>query len=185
MKPKRRAEPQGPTFSLPDWSLLKHTALFPASIAWLMDSKGKWPFPGLPLSVKAPSPGSPVRSVGCRVMSHPVGSSIRLYPRDVIGPEQSRVPALPGVLRARSVFNRTNVPRSFPMPPPSLSARVVLRNVAVPTWLIPQFRRNALDGFGHNDVDREGQQQVLRATLPRHPRRSSRTSRVANGYTGS
>jgi hypothetical protein len=24
-----------------------------------MDSKGKWPFPGLPLSVKAPSPGSP------------------------------------------------------------------------------------------------------------------------------
>jgi hypothetical protein len=35
-----------------------------------------------------------------------------------------------------------------------------------PTWLIPQFRRNALDGFGHNDVDREGQQQVLRTTFP-------------------
>ena len=39
-----------------------------------------------------------------------------------------------------------------------------LERLIRPVWLIPQFRRNALDGFGHNDVDREGQQQVLRAT---------------------
>jgi hypothetical protein len=36
-----------------------------------------------------------------------------------------------------------------------------------PAWLIPQFRYHALDGYGDNDVDREGQQQVLRATFPR------------------
>jgi hypothetical protein len=36
-----------------------------------------------------------------------------------------------------------------------------------PAWLIPQFRHGASDGYGNNDVDREGQQQVLRATFPR------------------
>ena len=62
---------QGPIRRLPSWSLLKHTALFPASIAWLVDSRGKCPLPGVPLSVKVPKPGSPVRSLGCRVMAHP------------------------------------------------------------------------------------------------------------------
>jgi hypothetical protein len=32
--------------------------------------------------------------------------------------------------------------------------------------LIPQFRQEASDGYGNNYVDREGQQQVLRATFP-------------------
>jgi hypothetical protein len=36
-----------------------------------------------------------------------------------------------------------------------------------PAWLIPQFRHGASDGYDNNDVDREGQQQVLRATFPR------------------
>src|SRR5437899_4345428 len=35
-----------------------------------------------------------------------------------------------------------------------------------PKWLVPQFRHEARDGYGKNDVDREGQQQVLRATFP-------------------
>jgi hypothetical protein len=35
-----------------------------------------------------------------------------------------------------------------------------------PEWLVPQFRHHASDGYGNNDVDREGQQQVLRATFP-------------------
>jgi hypothetical protein len=35
-----------------------------------------------------------------------------------------------------------------------------------PKWLVPQFRHEARDGYGNNDVDREGQQQVLRATFP-------------------
>jgi hypothetical protein len=32
--------------------------------------------------------------------------------------------------------------------------------------LIPQFRQQTSDGYGNNDVEREGQQQVLRATFP-------------------
>jgi hypothetical protein len=35
-----------------------------------------------------------------------------------------------------------------------------------PKWLIPQFRHRALEDRSDNDVEREGQQQVLRATLP-------------------
>jgi hypothetical protein len=35
-----------------------------------------------------------------------------------------------------------------------------------PKWLGPQFRQEVSDGYGNNDVDREGQQQVLRATFP-------------------
>jgi hypothetical protein len=35
-----------------------------------------------------------------------------------------------------------------------------------PEWLIPQFRSHAFDDRSDNDVDREGQQQVLRATFP-------------------
>src|SRR5262249_23048830 len=36
-----------------------------------------------------------------------------------------------------------------------------------PKWLIPQFRHHALAECTDNYVDREGQQQVLRATFPR------------------
>ena len=39
--------------------------------------------PGRPLSVKEPKPGSPVRSLGWRVIVHPVGSPIRLCPSEV------------------------------------------------------------------------------------------------------
>src|SRR5262245_35207201 len=35
-----------------------------------------------------------------------------------------------------------------------------------PKWLVPQFRNEASNGYGNSDVDREGQQQVLRATFP-------------------
>jgi hypothetical protein len=35
-----------------------------------------------------------------------------------------------------------------------------------PEWLIPQFRHHALEDRSDNDVDREGQRQVLRATFP-------------------
>ena len=35
-----------------------------------------------------------------------------------------------------------------------------------PEWLIPQFRSHALNRYNGNEVDREGQQQVLRATFP-------------------
>ena len=35
-----------------------------------------------------------------------------------------------------------------------------------PKWLIPQFRHHALRERTRNDVDLEGQQQVLRATFP-------------------
>jgi hypothetical protein len=35
-----------------------------------------------------------------------------------------------------------------------------------PEWLIPQFRDHALKERTNNHVDREGQQQVLRATFP-------------------
>jgi hypothetical protein len=38
-----------------------------------------------------------------------------------------------------------------------------------PKWLVPQFRHEASDGYGNKDVDREGQQQVLRATFPGIP----------------
>jgi hypothetical protein len=36
-----------------------------------------------------------------------------------------------------------------------------------PAWLIPQFRYHALEDRSDNDVDLEGQQQVLRATFSR------------------
>ena len=67
---------QGPIRRFPSWSLLKHTALFPASIAWLLDRRGKCPLPGVPLSVKVPKPGLPVRSLGCRVMSCQVADQV-------------------------------------------------------------------------------------------------------------
>ena len=35
-----------------------------------------------------------------------------------------------------------------------------------PKWLIPQFRHHGLKERTRNDVDLEGQQQVLRATFP-------------------
>jgi hypothetical protein len=35
-----------------------------------------------------------------------------------------------------------------------------------PKWLVPQFRLVASDGYGQSDVDREDQQQMLRATFP-------------------
>ena len=35
-----------------------------------------------------------------------------------------------------------------------------------PEWLIPQFRHHALNRHNRNEVDREGQQLVLRATFP-------------------
>jgi hypothetical protein len=35
-----------------------------------------------------------------------------------------------------------------------------------PEWLIPQFRYHALEDLTDNHVEREGQQQVLRATFP-------------------
>lgn len=35
-----------------------------------------------------------------------------------------------------------------------------------PDWLIPQFRNHALKDRTDNYVEREGQQQVLRATFP-------------------
>ena len=34
-----------------------------------------------------------------------------------------------------------------------------------PKWLVPQFRLVASDGYGQSDVDREDQQQMLRATF--------------------
>ena len=42
----------------------------------------------------------------------------------------------------------------------------LLERYVWPKWLVPQFRHEASDGYGSNDVDREGQQQVLRATFP-------------------
>jgi hypothetical protein len=38
-----------------------------------------------------------------------------------------------------------------------------------PEWLIQQFRHPPLKHREGNDVDREGQQQVLRATFPHSP----------------
>jgi hypothetical protein len=35
-----------------------------------------------------------------------------------------------------------------------------------PAWLVSQFRSHALEDRTNNHVDREGQQQVLRATFP-------------------
>jgi hypothetical protein len=35
-----------------------------------------------------------------------------------------------------------------------------------PEWIIPQFRYHALEHKGDSYVEREGQQQVLRATFP-------------------
>jgi hypothetical protein len=35
-----------------------------------------------------------------------------------------------------------------------------------PKWLVPQFRHEVSNGYSDNDVDREGQPQVLRATFP-------------------
>jgi hypothetical protein len=35
-----------------------------------------------------------------------------------------------------------------------------------PEWLVPQFRHHALKERTNNHVEREGQQQVLRATFP-------------------
>ena len=35
-----------------------------------------------------------------------------------------------------------------------------------PEWLIPQFRSHVLNRHNRNEVDGEGQQQVLRATFP-------------------
>jgi hypothetical protein len=52
-------------------------------------------------------------------------------------------------------------------PPEVRVALDFLKPLIRPQWLITQFRRHVLDGYGHNDVDREGQQQVLRATFPR------------------
>src|SRR5262245_12053398 len=40
-----------------------------------------------------------------------------------------------------------------------------LERYIYPKWLIPQFRHEASNGYGNSDVDREGQQQVLRATF--------------------
>jgi hypothetical protein len=48
----------------------------------------------------------------------------------------------------------------------TLIALDLLEPYIQPAWLIPQFRYHALDRYGDNDVDREGQQQVLRATFP-------------------
>src|SRR5947208_2726078 len=107
---------QGPTRRFPSWSLLGHTALFPASIAWLVDSKGKCPFPGLPLSVKVSKPGSPVRSLGCRVMVHPLRSPIRLLPSEVTVPLQS-CPVAPALFLAIIVFCMSTAPLP-PIPPP-------------------------------------------------------------------
>src|SRR5262245_555833 len=42
-----------------------------------------------------------------------------------------------------------------------------LKRYIYPKWLIPQFRHHALKNVADNHVDREGQQQVLRATFPR------------------
>jgi hypothetical protein len=49
-----------------------------------------------------------------------------------------------------------------------------------PEWLIPQFRHHALNRHNRNEVDREGQQQVLRATFPWYPRFSQRVNRKEN-----
>jgi len=52
-----------------------------------------------------------------------------------------------------------------------------------PPWLILQYR-NALDSDWTTDVGREGQQQVLCATFPRHSLISERTTRKANRCAG-
>src|SRR5262249_6329384 len=121
---------QRPTRGCPSWSVGGHTAAFPAPMAGLVDSSGKCPLPGVPSSVKASKPGSPVRSLGWSVMVHPVGSPIRLCPREVSGPPQSS--SLPAKeLPARSMFSRTTVPDPF-VTPLAFPAMVLLRTVAVP-----------------------------------------------------
>src|SRR5262245_28417742 len=80
-----------PKRSFPIWSLRGHSARSAESIARLSGRRGIWPLPGVPSSVKEPSLGSPVRSLGCRIRPHPVISPIRLLPDDVTGPAQSWV----------------------------------------------------------------------------------------------
>src|SRR5262245_5991633 len=117
-------------------------------MAGLVGRRGTCPLPGVPLSVKTSRPGSPVRSLGWSVMVQPVGSPIRLCPRDVTRPTQSLGANTGGlhVLRARSVLSRTTEPEGVsigstlnpllatPPPPPSpkLSTTVLLRSVVVP-----------------------------------------------------
>src|SRR5262245_31785027 len=71
------------------------------------------PWPGLPVSVKGPKPGSPVKSLGSRVMVHPVGSPTRLFPNEV-----------------------TMSVHSFPRPP-LLRARIVFCKITGPPWIPP------------------------------------------------
>src|SRR5712691_3604078 len=110
-------------------------------MARLVGSSGKCPCPGIPLSVKAAKPGSPVRSLPCRVMVQPLGAPTRLLSSEVTRSEQSGT--LP-VLRARMVFCNDTVPRdSLARPPPrpknggtpdaTLLATVQLVRVTVPS----------------------------------------------------
>ncbi len=52
-----------------------------------------------------------------------------------------------------------------------------------PEWLIPQFRYH-LDRDPSVEVDKEGQQQVLRATFPGIRKIGQRLARKANGRPG-
>ena len=107
---------------------------------------GKCPFPGVPLSVNAPKPGAPVRSVGWRVIIQPngppplVGSPMRLFPPEVIGPLQS--PGPPSLIfRATRVLMRIIV-ASLPFLRPLaavlrslvFSVIVLLSRIAVPPF---------------------------------------------------
>ena len=83
--------------------------------------------------MKAPKPGSPVRSLGCRVIKQLAVVPIRLLPNEVT-PKQSG--AKNALLRARMVFCKTTVPR-LEMPPlvcPELPLRVLLVMVTVPAF---------------------------------------------------
>ena len=113
------------------------TASFPTLMAGLPRSSGTCPFPGVPSSVNSPSPGSPVRSVGWRVMVQPVGSPTRLWPSEVTGPAQSR--PFP-VLSATSVFCSANTPSSLRSLPTlnrdAFPATVQFVRMTVPLWFV-------------------------------------------------
>ena len=82
---------QAPSRGVSSWSVAEQAASLPASIAGLPGSNGKRPCPGAPSSMKAPRPGSPVRSLAKRLIPQLLKSPIMLLPSDVIGPEQSQL----------------------------------------------------------------------------------------------
>ena len=87
--------------------------------------------------------GSPIRSLGSRVMVQPVGSPMRLLPRVVTGSVQSPPsPNRPLVCPVTIVFwsrsaRRSPMRRPLPTCPPPLSATVLLTRRRVPPETMP------------------------------------------------